>query len=181
MNVEDHRVATQALIVFFEVLGEGLQQAAELFRLAAVVIPGDDGGRAVRLGGLPPNPAVQPVQAGQRVQGRQHIGHGQADCRQADDRLDIGEAAEDSAAGLRTRGPAPCPCPGAEAVPQHLCWRAILACALVLALGLLSHVTPVALWTGCLLVLIILLLPFVPVCGRTGLRGRTPCASCAQP
>lgn len=40
--------------------------------------------------------------------------------------------------------------------------RAILTCAFVLALGLMLHVAAAALWTGCLLVLFVLLLPLLP-------------------
>jgi hypothetical protein len=43
----------------------------------------------------------------------------------------------------------------------HPFLRAIVACAFVLALGLMIHVTAVALWAGCLLALFVVLLPLL--------------------
>jgi putative copper export protein len=44
--------------------------------------------------------------------------------------------------------------------------RAIVTCAFMLALGLMIHVTAVPLWAGCLLALVVVLLPLLSGRGR---------------
>jgi hypothetical protein len=56
--------------------------------------------------------------------------------------------------------------PGAQDASRHPFLRAIVTCAFVLALGLMIHVTAVARWAGCLLVLFVVLLPLLSGRGR---------------
>ncbi len=61
-------------------------------------------------------------------------------------------------AGLPSRLAAPAG--GSQRTRPRLLLRAVLTCALVLASGLMIHVTAAALWTGCLVALfVVLLLP----------------------
>ncbi len=51
---------------------------------------------------------------------------------------------------------------------RHPVLRAIVTCAFVLAVGLMIHVTAIALWAGCLLALFVVLLPLLSDRDRPG-------------
>lgn len=82
-EAEHHPVAAQGVVVIGQVSTRAAQ-GGELLRLPPTEVAAEDGLRPVGFDGLPPDPAVQPVQRAQSVEGGQHVAQSQSEGGQAD-------------------------------------------------------------------------------------------------